>query len=80
MSLSDKDTRVQGILREQMKLSDLVYSLRRPSKEEVNNKFKELFKERTKIVKRLLNLNKRIDKELKPTGNKINKIIKDQVQ
>lgn len=74
---SEKDTRVQGILREQMELSDLVYSLRRPSKEEVNKKFKKLYKERTKIVKRLVSLNKRIDKELKPTGNKINKIIND---
>lgn len=81
MSLaSDKDTRVQGILREQMELSDLIYSLRDPSKEKANKKFEELYNGRNKILERLETLNKRIDKELKKTGAKINKIINDLVR
>lgn len=81
MSLaSDKDTRVQGILREQMELSDLVYSLRNPRIQEANKKFEELYNGRAKIVERLEVLNKRIDKELKPTGTKIKNIINDLVK
>jgi polysaccharide pyruvyl transferase WcaK-like protein len=76
MSLaSDKDTRVQGILREQMDLGELVFSLKNPSNEEVNKKFAELYNDRERIVDKLETLNKRIDKELKPTGKKINEIL-----
>lgn len=77
---SDKDTRVQGILREQMDLEDLVYSLRKPSVEEAGEKFQKLYNGRKKIVERLEKLNLRIDKELKPTGNKIHKIINELVK
>ncbi len=81
MSLaSDKDTRVQGILSEQMELSDLVYSLRNPSNQEAKKKFEELYNGRDKIVERLEVLNNIIDEELKSTGTKINKIINNLVK
>ena len=62
-----------------MELSDLIYSLRDPSKEKANKKFEELYNGRNKILERLETLNKRIDKELKK-GAKINKIINDLVR
>ena len=77
---SDKDTRVQGIFREQMGLGELVYSLRNPSKKEVNKKFAELYNGREEIVMKLEALNKRIDKKLSLTGKKINDIIVKLVQ
>ena len=63
------------LFREQMELGELVYSLRNPTNEEVNKKFAELYNGREEIVKKLETLNKRIYKELSPTGKKINDII-----
>ena len=74
---SDKDSRVQGILREQMSLSELVFSLRNPSIEEAYKKFDALYDKRNQIKNKLEKLNIVIESTLKPTGIKINKIIKD---
>jgi len=78
MCLASKhDTRVNGILKIQMKLGNYIYYLADPNSQEAFEKFNLLYDQRMNSVTKLKKLNKTIDQELTSSGRKIFDIIID---
>ncbi|CAM4054847.1 polysaccharide pyruvyl transferase family protein [Gillisia hiemivivida] len=72
---SDKDTRVQGMFREQMGLGDYIYSLKKPNVDQCFEKLTEMYGHKEDISQKLKDLNVRIKTELSVSGEIIEKCI-----
>ena len=72
---SDKDTRINGILKEQLNLNECIYSLSNPSDSGAYSFFLNLYNNRQNTIKKLQNINLKINEELLSSGKKIRKFI-----
>jgi polysaccharide pyruvyl transferase WcaK-like protein len=79
LSLASKtDTRIEGILNQQMNLGNYIYYLKTPEPSEAFDKFQQLLSSKSEIKKALKELNIKINDELTQTGSKLENFILKQ--